>query len=216
MALPAVVLKLPELLPHTAPACNYDHTFSPTLLAEFRAGVAHLRNSAIQTDYGSNDARTLGIPGNGPNGTNNSPTTSGQVAFTVNTFTNPLIGYSASLPWLRAESNIDFANNWTKVLGNHTLKAGADIRRVRDDLLQGNNNAAAGQFYFQENQTSAPGGGSTSAANDIASVLFDVPYQVGQDTNSTFPGLPSDLALLLRCRQVAGDTQTHRRSWCAV
>jgi hypothetical protein len=166
---------------------NYDHTFSPTLLAEFRFGVAHLRNSATQTDYGSNDARTLGIPGNGPDGTNNSPTTSGQVAFTVNTFTNPLIGYSASLPWLRAESNIDFANNWTKVIGNHTLKAGVDVRRIRDDLLQGNNNAAAGQFYFEENQTSAPGGGSTSGANDIASVLFDVPYQVGQDTNSTFP-----------------------------
>ena len=35
-------------------------------------------------------------------------------------------------------------------MGNHTLKAGADIRRVRDDLLQGNNNAAAGQFYFEE------------------------------------------------------------------
>jgi hypothetical protein len=166
---------------------NYDHVFSPTLLTEARVGVAHLRNSATQTDYGTNDARTLGIPGNGPNGTNNTPTTSGQVAFTVNTFTNPLIGYSASLPWLRAESNIDFANNWTKILGNHTLKGGADVRRVRDDLLQGNNNAAAGQFYFQENQTSAPGNASTSGANDIASVLFDTPYQVGQDTNSTFP-----------------------------
>ena len=166
---------------------NYDHTFSPKLLTEVRFGVAHLRNSAQQSDYGKNDARTLGIPGNGPNGTNNTPTTSGQVAFTVNNFSSPLIGYSASLPWLRAESNIDFANNWTKILGNHTLKAGADIRRIRDDLLQGNNNAAAGQFYFSENQTSAPGATSTGQANDIASVLFDVPYQVGQDTNSTFP-----------------------------
>ncbi len=171
---------------------NYDHVFSPSLFTEVRAGLAHLRNSAQQTDYGSNDAKTLGIPGNGPNGTNNSPTTSGQVAFSVNNFSSPLIGYSASLPWLRAESNIDFANNWTKILGNHTLKAGADIRRVRDDLLQGNNNAAAGQFYFSENQTSAPGatafnGSVTGQANDIASVLFNVPNQVGQDTNSTFP-----------------------------
>ena len=166
---------------------NYDHSFSPTLFTEARIGVAHLRNSATQTDYGTNDARTLGIPGNGPNGTDNVATSSGQVAFSVNTFSSPLIGYSASLPWLRAESNIDFANNWTKILGNHTLKAGADIRRVRDDLLQGNNNAAAGQFYFQENQTSAPGASSTSGANDIASVLFNTPYQVGQDTNSTFP-----------------------------
>ena len=175
---------------------NYDHTFSSTLLTEVRAGVAHLRNSATQSDYGANDARTLGIPGNGPNGTNNTPTTSGQIAISVNNnstnFSSPLIGYSPSLPWLRGESNIDVANNWTKILGNHTVKAGADVRRVRDDLLQGNNNAAAGQFYFSENQTSAPGatafkGAVTGQANDIASILFDVPYQVGQDTNSTFP-----------------------------
>jgi hypothetical protein len=179
---------------------NYDHVFSPTLFTEARVGIAHLRNSAQQTDYGSNDARTLGIPGNGPNGTDNTATSSGQVAFQVSHFagngengtTNPLIGYSQSLPWLRGESNIDFANNWTKVLGNHSIKFGADVRRVRDDLLQGNNNAAAGTFYFSENQTSAPGatafnGAASGQANDIASILFNVPYQVGQDTNSTFP-----------------------------
>jgi len=171
---------------------NYDHVFSPTLFTEARVGLAHLRNSAQQTDYGKDDAATLGIPGNGPNGTDNTPTSSGQVAFSANVFSSPLIGYSASLPWLRAESNIDFANNWTKILGNHTLKAGADIRRVRDDLLQGNNNAAAGQFYFEEQSTSAPGatkfnGAATGEANDMASILFDVPYKVGQDTNSTFP-----------------------------
>ena len=183
---------------------NYDHVFSPTLFTEARFGVAHLRNAAQQTDFGSDDAKTLGIPGNGPNGTDNSPNTSGQVAFQVSQFagnaqaastsslSNPLIGYSQSLPWLRAESNIDFANNWTMIKGNHTLKAGVDIRRVRDDLLQGNINAAAGTFYFTENQTSAPGatsfnGAVTGQANDIASVLFDVPFGVGQDTNSTFP-----------------------------
>ena len=171
---------------------NYSHVFSPNLFTELRFGVAHSRNSATQTDYGSNDAKTLGVPGNGPNGTNNVITSSGQVAFSVNNFSGPLIGYSSSLPWLRAEFNIDVANIWTKILGNHTLKAGADIRRIRDDLLQGNNNAAAGSFYFSENQTSAPGatafnGSVTGNANDEASILFNVPYQVGQDTNSTFP-----------------------------
>jgi hypothetical protein len=166
---------------------NYEHTFSTKLFTEARVGVAHLRNVATQTDYGVNDARALGVPGNGPNGTNNSPQTSGQVNFTINNFTSPTIGYSPSLPWLRGESNIDFANNWTKLLGNHQFKFGADVRRVRDDLLQGNNNAAAGTFYFTENQTSSPADSTKGQANDVASVLFDVPYQVGQDTNSTFP-----------------------------
>ncbi|QMV18297.1 TonB-dependent receptor [Granulicella sp. 5B5] len=178
---------------------NYDHIFSPKLFTEVRFGVSHYRNSATQTDYGSSDAKTLGIPGNGPNGTNNSPTTSGQVAFQVFNLAgngegvgNPLIGYSVALPWLRAESNIDVANNWTRILGNHALKAGFDIRRIRDDLFQGNINTPAGSFYFQENQTSAPGasaynGAVTGTANDIASVLFNVPYSVGQDTNSIFP-----------------------------
>ncbi|WP_254063922.1 TonB-dependent receptor [Granulicella sp. S190] len=169
---------------------NYDHVFSPTLFTEVRVGVAHLRNSAQQSDFGSTDAKTLGIPG-----TNLSSIDSGQVAFQVSNFAgngengtgNPLIGYSQSLPWLRAESNIDFANNWTKILGNHALKAGVDVRRIRDDLLQGNINAAAGTFYFSENQTSSPSATTKGQANDIASVLFDTPYQVGQDTNSTFP-----------------------------
>jgi hypothetical protein len=172
---------------------NYDHVFSPTLFAEARVGVAHYRNSATQTDYAANDARTLGIPGNGPNGTDNTVTSSGQVALNLGNFSGPLAGYSPSLPWLRAESNIDFANNWTKIIRNHTLKAGADIRRIRDDLLQGNNNAAAGSFTYAENQTYVPSGGTTfngsatGQANDVTSFLFNVPSGVGQDTNSTFP-----------------------------
>ena len=172
---------------------NYDHVFSPTLFTEGRIGIAHYRNSATQTDYGKNDAATLGIPGNGPNGTDNVITSSGQVALNLGNFTAPLVGYSVSLPWLRAESNIDFANIWTKIIRNHTLKAGVDIRRVRDDLLQGNNNAAAGSFTYAENQTYVPTGGTTfngsatGQANDVASFLFNQPNNVGQDTNSTFP-----------------------------
>ncbi|HEV2645355.1 MAG TPA: TonB-dependent receptor [Acidobacteriaceae bacterium] len=176
---------------------NFDHSFSPTLFTEARAGVAHYRNSALETDYGINDAAKLLIPGNGPNGTNKSAQTSGQIAVNLGDgFSGPMIGYSPSLPWLRAESNIDFANNWTKLIGNHTLKAGVDIRRVRDDLLQGNNNAAAGSFNYNssnDGQTSVPvgctafNGSCTGQANDVAAFLFNVPSSVGQDTNSTFP-----------------------------
>ena len=77
---------------------NYDRAFSATLLTEARIGVAHYGNSATPTGYGTDYATQTGIPG-----VNISQFTSGQVGIIMNDFsTNPLIGYSASLPWIRA------------------------------------------------------------------------------------------------------------------
>ncbi len=131
---------------------NYNHVFSPTFLTEARVGVAHLRNQAQPNDYGSDDATAIGIPGVNIDG---QPFTSGQAAVTINGgFSNPLMGYSASVPWIRAESNIDFVNNWTKIVSNHTIKFGVDLRRVRDDLLQDQTFSPRGAFTFSEPQTS--------------------------------------------------------------
>src|SRR5712672_14407 len=112
---------------------NYNRFFSNTLVAEFRAGVAWYHNEAHNSDFGTKASEALGIPG-----VNLDAITSGIVGITIANnrgFSNPLIGYSASLPWIRSETNIDFANTWTKILGNHTLKFGVDLRRVRDALL---------------------------------------------------------------------------------
>jgi len=167
---------------------NYDHVFSPTLFTEVRFGVAHLRNNAQPSDYGSNDATSIGIPG-----VNISQFTSGQVGIFIGNGifgtpgqNYPLIGYSASIPWIRGESNIDFVNNWTKVIRNHTVKAGVDLRRVRDDLLQDQTFSPRGAFTFAENQTSQLNA-KTNVANTMASFLLDLPSQVGRDLNTYFP-----------------------------
>ncbi len=98
---------------------NYDRVFSPTLISEFRAGVAYYNNIATPADYGTAASSQLGIPG-----VNLDQITSGIVgiAFPSGSFfnsNNPLIGYNASMPWTRAEANIDVVDNWTKILGNH-------------------------------------------------------------------------------------------------
>jgi hypothetical protein len=163
---------------------NYDHIFSPSFFTEVRVGVAHLRNNAQPSDYGTNDATTLGVPGVNIGG---QPFTTGQVAVTLNGgFSGPLIGYSASVPWIRGESNIDFVNNWTKVIRNHTIKFGVDLRRVRDDLLQDQTFSPRGAFTFQDVQTSQSGA-KTNSANNVASFLLDVPSQTGRDLNTFFP-----------------------------
>jgi Carboxypeptidase regulatory-like domain len=163
---------------------NYDHIFSPSFFTEARVGVAHLRNNANPSDYGSDDATTLGIPGVNIAG---QPFTSGQVGLTINGgFTGTLIGYSASVPWIRGETNIDFDNIWTKVIRNHTLKFGGDLRRIRDDLLQDQTFSPRGVFNFSDVQTSQSGA-KTNIANDIASFLLDQPSSTGRDLNTFFP-----------------------------
>ena len=118
-------------------------------------GVAHYRNTANPADYGSSDAANAGVPG-----VNVNPFTSGQVGINIaDTFSSgPFIGYSPSMPWIRGEANIDFVNNWTKLIGNHSIHFGFDLRRVRDDLLQGQTYSPRGVIAYGQNQTSIPGG----------------------------------------------------------
>ncbi len=162
---------------------NYDRAFSGTLLTEARIGVANYGNRAVPTGYGTDYATQAGIPG-----VNISQFTSGQVGILLSPtdFSSPIIGYSASLPWIRAETNIDGVNHWTKIIRNHTIKFGVDVRRIHDDLLQDQTFSPRGAITFAENNTSEPGA-QTNVANEIASILFDVPMQVGRDINTYFP-----------------------------
>jgi hypothetical protein len=165
---------------------NYNRFFSNTLVAEFRFGAGWYHNEAHNSDYGTDTSTTLGIPG-----VNLNPITSGIVGITINGgFSSPLIGYSASLPWIRSETNIDFANTWTKILGNHTVKFGADLRRVRDALLQEQTFSPRGLYTFSDGQTAlntGAGESKTSFTNDFASFLLDVPSQAGRDLATFFP-----------------------------
>src|SRR5207302_8683963 len=75
---------------------NYNRFFSNTLVAEFRFGAGWYHNEAHNTDFGATTSETLGIPG-----VNLDQITSGIVGITINGgFSNPLIGFSASLPWI--------------------------------------------------------------------------------------------------------------------
>src|SRR6185369_970322 len=83
-------------------------------------------------------------------------------------------------------ANIDLVNTWAKIVGNHTIKWGADLRRVRDDLLQAQTFSPRGLYTFDVAQTSIPGA-KTGFGNDFASFLLDVPSKVGRDLTIFFP-----------------------------
>ena len=169
-------------------AVNYYHVFSPTLITEIRAGVDHYRNVANNTDRGQAVMSEIGVDIPGANlGESN---TSGMpcIVLTGNNADNCLAGYSASLPWIRGETNLNVANNWTKSHSNHTFKWGVDIHRLRDDLAQWQDQNPRGVLRFTVNLTSINPNTNvltSSQANDVASFLLDKPNSVGRDVPIT-------------------------------
>ncbi len=162
-------------------AINETHTFSRTFITEVRGGISHYRNVAHQTDYGTNAAAQLGIQG----ANLDNAFTSGMVSIDVQggfgaNGSSLMVGYSASQPWDRGETNINLVNIWTKIHSNHAFKWGADIRRLRDDLTQGQTFSPRGLFRFGSGTTSISGA-QTSIANNFAAFLLDTPTEVGRD-----------------------------------
>jgi hypothetical protein len=163
---------------------NYSRILSPSLITEVRVGVAHYRNDVQQPGYGKQLTTQLGIPG-----VNIDDWTSGMISININGgFSTPLVGFVNSEPWKRAEANIDFVNVWTKTMGNHTIKWGADYRRLRDDLLQTQTINPRGLYTFDTAQSSIPGA-KTGIANNMASFLLDMPSSAGRDLAIYFPAM---------------------------
>jgi len=166
---------------HTG-ALNYTGVLSPTLITEFRVGISRYRNDAYATDYGTNASDQVGI-----RGVNISDLTSGLTNIDVSGFSNPIAGYSLSLPWIRFETNWNFINNWTKSLGNHTVKFGWDYRFNRDGLLQTQVYSLRGQYRFRTGQTGRNGDPTQGFGNAYAAFLLDLPNDFGRDLVSAFP-----------------------------
>ena len=174
-------------------AINWDHIFSPSFIVQNRIGLNRYRNTAQQIDYGTNASTNLGIPG-----VNVGPFESGLTGIFINqgtngssgaTISNPMVGYSASLPWVRAETDLDLVSNWNKVIGNHTIKWGGNLIRIRDDLLQEQTFSPRGAWSFGPNTTGLNGTGAPKVgfANSFASFVLGVPGQVGRDLAIVFP-----------------------------
>ena len=118
-------------------ASGMDIALSPKMLTDFRLG--YYRYNVIDTKYdqGTEFATQIGIPGinTGSNFTSGSP------GFQMPTIpggnTQPQYGAGLNInrcncPLTEREDQFQIVNNWTRVMGNHTVKVGADLRYGRN------------------------------------------------------------------------------------
>jgi hypothetical protein len=141
-----------------------DYSVSSSLLVDFRFGWFQYKVDVLPGDFGTTPAADAGIP----NLNNDTTFTSGLPYFEVRG-NQPEMDWGWSLnnnagrcncPLAENEKQWQAVGNITKIWGNHTSKAGIDIRRAYN-LRVPSDSHRSGQLRFNHERTSSPtlGGG---------------------------------------------------------
>jgi len=168
-------------------AAGFNYTFGSSVLTDFRFGYFRYNphstkwdqsNTSAATNLGlfglnTSDATTAGLPALVFKG--NESTSVGTIGYSNQGTSSDGLGEGLNVsrcncPLIEKEQGYQFANNWTKIFGNHQFKVGVDLRhainlRVPSDA----NRTGILNFDFQgtsDGQASATGG------LDIATFLF--------------------------------------------
>ncbi|MGC4048559.1 MAG: carboxypeptidase regulatory-like domain-containing protein, partial [Paludibaculum sp.] len=117
------------------------HSFTPTMLNEFRISAARQAFPFTAYSYGQDWPSKLGLPASVPGDT-------------LPRVDNGLPGFGAFTVGLRGSTTWQLVDSITKIMGSHTMKFGADLR-----LQQANNyqrEVPSGQFNFAAGLTQNP------------------------------------------------------------
>lgn len=136
-----VVAKRDDDLRNKNIVVNDIHTFTPTLINEFRVGLARQSFPFVVRSFGGGWPQKLGLPASVPSDT-------------FPAINNGLPGFNTGTAGNRGSVYWQFFDMVTKIVGAHTIKTGIDYR-----ILRGNNfqrSSPSGNFNFPAGLTGNP------------------------------------------------------------
>ncbi|WP_158941341.1 TonB-dependent receptor domain-containing protein [Granulicella sp. S190] len=148
-------------------ALGETHIFNPHLINEFRFGYNRIVASRLQPGYNSSIAQQIGFPG--------IPVAEDNGGLPQLTFSDvSTIGSSLYLPSQELQNTYIISDNVTWVVGNHSLKFGAEIGRNEFGIYQPA--APRGTLDFGTQFTDNPGSETTgTGGSGFASFLLGIP-----------------------------------------
>jgi hypothetical protein len=160
-------------------AVGTDYVFNPKLVMDVRLGYLRYNVIDSKNDQSQAAASALGFVGlNTDNGT-----TGGLPQFQIDTLpggnTQPEYGDGLNVsrcncPLIEREDQFQIVNNWTKTIGNHSVKVGGDLRYGRNLRVPSDTNRT-GILNFTAGPTSNPTNSSTPGGLGFATfALGDV------------------------------------------
>ena len=157
------------------------YVFTPRFVLDANFGYTRFQAGAFQPRLDENVGRTLlGIPGT--NGTRSFE--GGWPRFQVTNYTTLGISEEFAPQWQKNPHYQYVANfNWTR--GSHEVRFGADVFRVRVEMLQPQitgapQHPASGGFNFAGGPTQIRGGASANQFNTYAAFLLGLPTELGR------------------------------------
>ena len=148
-------------------ASGFNKALGTTWLTDFRFGWFRYNPQTHYSDASVAAMDALGIPGlNTGEGLPGPPVTGGLSSFYVDGLANFGDGLNVgrcNCPLTEREQQFQFVNNWSKMLGNHTIKFGADIRYATNLRVPSDSNRT-GQMNFYSGTTSNGGSGGLGLA----------------------------------------------------
>jgi hypothetical protein len=171
-------------------AIGYNKTFSPSLIGEFRFGFMRYGVDVLPHGVGASPARDAGIPGLNVDDF----FTSGMPAFFIEGDAETEFGYALGInrcncPLEQREKQYQGVANITKVLGNHNMKFGVDLRYALN-LRVPSDRHRSGQLRFRSGTTGwvPTGGGGVQQGLGLGTFLLGQVSQfdryVGRSTDA--------------------------------
>ena len=168
---PILAITFPGLndFPFKQFALNYVHTFSTTVVDEFRAGYTrvHYNSYPLASSVFANGNTLVGIPW--------SNTVAGFSAqnFTGSTNSTSVTGFGTSGGFnLALDNQFSYGDNLTWQHGRHVSKFGAQWFRTQNNFFQNNSGGLLGSFNYSGVFTGKPAAGQT-VGYDFADFLLD-------------------------------------------
>ncbi len=175
-------------------ALGTDIAVNSKLVTDVRLGYYRYNIKTAKYDAGTPLAQQLGIPGE-----NLDAVTSGAPAFNITDaggFGGPNNGRGAgpqygtglnitacNCPLTEKEDQFQVVNNWTKTIGNHSVKFGADIRYARNLRVPSDNNRT-GEMQFGTGPTSNSSTGGLGLASFVLGDVTQFNRYVSTSTNA--------------------------------
>jgi hypothetical protein len=147
-------------------ALGADRTIGSSMTADIRVGYFKYKVAVLPFDYGTTPARDLGIQGLNLDNT----FTSGLPAGFVDQGSRPQLQFGSGLgvnrcncPLDQDEKQLQVVGNLTKIVQNHTVKFGVDIRHAWN-LRVPSDSHRSGELSFNNDRTRGPNGGGLGLA----------------------------------------------------